>query len=333
MRVNRAVALLILVVTVLAGFAVTLSSGSARNSRNQSQPVAAIAAPSMPNEAHVLQGGFWRTDGGFVSTIRIKNVLVVAPIQVTPTLFMADGTAYPLAPVTVPISGVATVDINDALAVAPKTVAAHISQFGSLTLIYKYPTPGHLVATLAAIDAPRSLSYVYTVDEPMLMPEDNTLKVLEGLWWKHDRGVHGIVSLSNTTDQQRTATLRVTREAGELEERQVDLGPHTTQVLALEQFSREASADETLAGGVRVEYKGPFGAIMVSGSLANKAKGYSANMPFGSSDLTNSPASTISLGSAGVMVGKPDPMTDGIQFVIQGNPTSQNKTYALGNTQ
>jgi len=143
---------------------------------------------------HVLHGAFWRTDGGFVSTIRIKNVLVVAPIQVTPTLFMADGTPYPLAAVTVPISGVATVNINDALASAPQAIAAHISEFGSLMLLYSYPTPGHLVATLAAIDAPRSLSFVYMINEPMPMPEDNTLKVIEGLWWKHDSGVQGAIS-------------------------------------------------------------------------------------------------------------------------------------------
>jgi len=308
MRVNRADALLILAFTVLIGFAVTLSSVSARNSRNQSQPVAAIAAPAMPNEVHVLQGGFWRTDGGFISTIRIKNVLVVAPIQVSPTLFMADGTAYPLAPVTVPISGVATVDINDALAVAPKTVAPHISQFGNLTLVYQYPTPGHLVATLAAIDAPRSLSFVYMINEPMPMAEDNTLKVVEGLWWKHDSAVHGIISLSNTTEQQRTATLRITREVGDSGERQVELAPHTTQVLALEQFSREGSDDDNRTGGIRVEYKGPNGAIMVAGSLANESEGYSANMPFGPHDVTDSPAKSISLGSAGIMLGKPDPM-------------------------
>jgi len=103
-------------------------------------------------------------------------------------------------------------------------------------LLYSYPTPGHLVATLVAIDAPRSLSFVYMINEPMPMPEDNTLKVIEGLWWKHDSGVQGAISLSNTTDQQRTATLRATQEPGESDERQVELAPHTTQVLALEQF-------------------------------------------------------------------------------------------------
>jgi hypothetical protein len=307
MRLNRVISLLIIFVSLVVSVELVLSSDvSAVDSRSATGQIASANTKMMSKEVHVLNGGFWRTDGGFVSTIRIKNVLVVAPIHVTPTIFMADGTPYSLPSLTVPISGVATVNINDALASAPRKIAAHISQFGSLALVYKYPTPGHVVATLAAIDVPRSLSFVYMIDEPMPMQDDNMSKFLEGLWWKHDHGVRGTVSISNTTDERRTATLRSIQEAEESDERQIDLAPHTTQVLALEQFSRAASNEDNRVGGVRLEYKGPFGAIMIAGSLMNEAEGYSANMPFGSSDLTNSPLTKISLGSAGIMAGKPD---------------------------
>ena len=90
--------------------------------------------------------------------------------------------------------------------------------------------------------------------------------------------------------------------------RDVQLAPHTTQVLSLKEFSREASQQDNQAGGVRVEYHGPSGAVMVAGSLANESIGYSANMPFWSHDATTVPAKTFELGSAGIMVGKPDPM-------------------------
>lgn len=137
--------------------------------------------------------------------------------------------------------------------------------------------------------------------------------------------MRGTISLSNTTDQQRTATLRFSRQSGNGNEegrqrgreaalddssdaRELALAPHTTQVLRLEQFSREASDDDNRAGGVRVEYNGPSGAIMVTGSLANEGVGYSANMPIWSHDATNVDAQKIKIGSAGIMVGKPDPM-------------------------
>src|SRR6266481_791140 len=118
MRANRTIPFLIVAVTVLVGFAVMLSSVLAGSpGRNQRQSAVTASSASMPDDMiHILDGGFWRTDGGFVSTIRIKNVLVVAPIQVTPTIFMADGTAYPLRPVMLATSGVASININDALA-------------------------------------------------------------------------------------------------------------------------------------------------------------------------------------------------------------------------
>jgi hypothetical protein len=112
MRVHRADSLVTL---AFVSFAVMLASVSAGNSRNQSQPAVATG-PSMPTEVHVLYSGLWRTDGGFVSTIRVKNVLVVAPMDVTPVLFMADGTPYMLSPVHIAVFGVATVNINDPLA-------------------------------------------------------------------------------------------------------------------------------------------------------------------------------------------------------------------------
>lgn len=308
MRIYRSIPVLIVFVTTIVALGLALSSVPAGSS---SRPrVSQAAAMDMSNELHVLQGGFWRTDGGFVSIIRIKNVLVVAPIQISPTLFMADGTAYPLAPVSVASAGVATVNINDALASAPPAVSSHVSQFGSLMLTYTYPTPGHVVATLASIDTPRSLSYVYMINEPMPMPEDNMPKALEGLWWKHDHNVHGIISLANTTDQQRTATVRIVRTNQDSDAREVQLGPHATQVLSLEQISREASGENNRAGGVRVEYSGPSGAVMVSGSLANENIGYSANIPFWAHDPMNesTQAKNFELGSAGIMVGKPDSM-------------------------
>jgi hypothetical protein len=310
MRLNRLLSAFVVCLMVIVEIAFVYSSLLAGPSiiSPTTQDVGVTTTTSMPEEGHTLQGGFWRVDGGFVSTIRIKNILVVAPIQVTPTLYMADGTAYPLVSVMVPVSGVATVNINDALKRAPQAIAAHISEFGSLMLVYKYPTPGHVVATLAAIDVPRSLSFVYMINETMVMPDDNTLKVLEGLWWRQDRGVHGTLSLSNTTDQPRTATLRVNRQPGDVDSRNVNLPPFTTQVIALEQVSREASDEKNAAGGVRVEYNGPSGAIMVSGSLANESEGYSANMPFWAQGAQTSPVRKINFGSAGIMLGKPDPM-------------------------
>jgi len=265
----------------------------------------------MANKTYTLYSGFWRTDGSFVSTIRIKNVLVVAPMDVTPVLFMADGTPYMLHSVHVAVSGVATVNINDVLASAPSLIASHVSQFGSAALIYSYPSPGHVTGQMAAIDASRSLSYTCPFVEPMKMKHDSSKQVLEGLWWKHDRGVRGFVSVSNSTDESQTVNLRSigTHEDGEDSVwREVELAAHSTRMLQLEDLGAKVAQGDNRAGGIRVEYEGSQGAILVTGGLVNESEGYSANIPFWAHDMSSSSNTNITYASAGLMLGKPDPM-------------------------
>src|SRR5947208_13663040 len=124
---------------ILAAVAFTLASVAANDAilprSNRVQASRPASTPAQANKTYTLYSGLWRTDGSFVSTIRIKNVLVVAPMDVTPVLFMADGTPYMLRSVHVPVSGVVTVNVNDALASAPQSVAGHVSQFGIVSLI------------------------------------------------------------------------------------------------------------------------------------------------------------------------------------------------------
>ena len=66
--------------------------------------------------AQRADGGFWRTDQGFKSELVLTNVVKTESVVVTPVLYLALGTRYQLAPVTLPPLGVARVSINDALA-------------------------------------------------------------------------------------------------------------------------------------------------------------------------------------------------------------------------
>ena len=53
----------------------------------------------------MLFSGLWRVDGSFESMIHIKNSSVVAPVEVTPILYMADGAEHDLPPLTIPTTG------------------------------------------------------------------------------------------------------------------------------------------------------------------------------------------------------------------------------------
>jgi hypothetical protein len=87
----------------LVAIALTLISGSSPDP----QPVSA-ASPTGEQDSGAVQtlsAGLWRVDRGFEATIRIKNSLVVSGLTVVPVLYMADGTAYELAPVPLPTAG------------------------------------------------------------------------------------------------------------------------------------------------------------------------------------------------------------------------------------
>src|SRR5216684_3260778 len=253
-RSNQTRLLIAASTAILAANAFTLASVAANDAiLPRSNPVQASRSASTPaqaNKTYTLYTGFWRTDGSFVSTIRVKNVLAVAPIDVTPVLFMADGAPYMLSSVHVAVSGVATVNINDALATAPSSIASHISQFGSAALIYSYPSPGH----------------------------------------------------------QQTAVLTPVLPGNNADSQQVTLAPQSTQMLKLEDIANQASTPDNRAGGIRVEYQGSQGVILVTGALANESEGYSANMPFWFQDMNSSSPTQVTYASAGLMLGKPDPM-------------------------
>src|SRR5713226_7033368 len=309
-RSNQTRLLIAASTAILAAIAFTLASVAANDAilprSNPAQASRSASTPAQANKTYTLYTGFWRTDGSFVSTIRVKNVLAVAPIDVTPVLFMADGAPYMLSSVHVAVSGVATVNINDALATAPSSIASHISQYGSAALIYSYPSPGHVTAQMAAIDASRSLSFVFPFSEPMGEPMQQNV---EGLWWKHDPGVTGFVALSNVTNTDTQATVQLVSPGNDAQAgRTIPLRAHATQMLRLEDFADNPSPLAKRVGGIRVQYTGQPGSVQITGGLENDSEGYSANIPFWGHDMSSASPGQITYASAGVMVGKPDPM-------------------------
>lgn len=95
MRAIRKFSLTLAATATLLLLAVALTSVGANSLLTQSSAPkpSARAAVAQTMKTYTMYSGLWRTDGSFVSTIRVKNILVVAPMDVTPVLFMADGTA------------------------------------------------------------------------------------------------------------------------------------------------------------------------------------------------------------------------------------------------
>ncbi|HEV2386360.1 MAG TPA: Ig-like domain-containing protein [Candidatus Acidoferrales bacterium] len=249
----------------------------------------------------------WRTDQGFVSTIRIKNGMIVGPVTVTPVLFMADGTEYDLAPVNLVAGGIAFVDVNDALENAPPAVANHLSQYGSAALRYQWAAPGTVVGSTQIMNDAESLVFDY----PFMPVQADVVSshTVEGLWWKHDPGVGGFLAVSNTTAQPTSATLDGTTADGDaLAGETLSLPPHGMELVNMDTVFPANAANR--AGGVRVRFRGGAMDVVVAGGLMNAREGYSAAIPLAMHDVSASPApaaAPMSYASVGMLVGKPDP--------------------------
>jgi hypothetical protein len=299
--------------TLLGIIALALSfAGTNPGSRlpsGEKKPVSSSTSRRTPTE-HTLYSGLWHTDLGFVSTAHIKNVLVTAPLVVTPIVYMADGTEYDLPALTLGPGGISDLNINEALRGAPSSVQNHLSESGTLVLRFTSQSVVNAAANMQILNEPQSL--IFTISSrPMghaLMasgPQD-----LESIWWKHDPGVTASVALFNASDAPRQVTLNVSGSTGTLRSQPLTLGGKNTIVLDLEPAIRQLPDSEQLEGGVRITYEGLPGDIFATTTLANTQEGYSATSefhPFHAMMAKAAPAD-VSYGSVGLMVGLQDPM-------------------------
>ena len=235
----------------------------------------------------------------------------MGPIQVTPVVYMADGTEYDLPSITLDTAGVATVSINRALAAVPPSIGGHLSQNGSAALRYQYPWGGVVRGQMVIVNIPQSLVFtgpfngVDTAATPAPQQQG-----IETLWWRRDPGVTGFVSLANTTDKYIEDDVEATGSLGAPgDDIPVQLGPHTTQVLDLDEITGGIPGLENQSGGLSVHYKGADGAVMMIAGLENTREGYSATLPpYPEPPAPSATTQLIRYGAAGMMIGNPDPM-------------------------
>jgi len=260
----------------------------------------------------------WRTDVTFRSTIRISNQLAASPIDVTPTLYMADGTALDLPPVHVAQSGVATVDVNSALAQVPADLQAHVSTFGSAAIRYRYDWQGAAYATMSILDLTRSLEYSYpfvfppgqgTGEQGLPAPvraarDAANAQTYEGLWFRNTAAAGGFLALANTSESALGVSLGVSglsQPAG----RSISLSKHSTALIDLKTFF---AGDSAMAGGITITQTGPPGALQLAGGLQDLTTGYSTNLPFAVAQTATGGGAVRQYASVGLMVNQQDPL-------------------------
>lgn len=282
--------------------------------------------PRKPLTTQEAEGGIWRTDNGFQPMLMLKNGLEIAPIAVTPVLHMADGTEYDLPPIQLDPSGVAMVNILDALQNAPANVQSHISTFGSAGMKMQWAWPGAVHGAVRNTDEVRGLIYqthiqadVGTTHNPAA---PQAQQMLDAIWWKQEPKIQGFMTLMNSSLNPITATVQVfSSQAASSTSETITVDSHNTQWIDLNAMWSQLAGSPT-EGGVRITYNGIKDGLLSEGGLEDGSNGYSHMLHFwpSSMPLPNSNPSTaqtspapasqpqsISYDSAGLMIGTQDP--------------------------
>lgn len=233
---------------------------------------------------------------------------------------MADGTPYPLPTVHLGSSAVAVVSINAALAIAPSSLNGQLSQAGSATFQYRYDWAGAVLGSISILDTVRSLQYVSSFIFPgtpqtaALPTGTNTSQMQEGMWWKYSAASSVFLAVANTTNNAAQASIVMFDNLHQpLGTRQFSLAPHASILSVLDSLT--GTGPNAMVGGIEISYAGAPQSLLFSGGVEDDQAGYSASlrlaapMPMSATNTTSAaPPAACAIASAGMMVGKPDPM-------------------------
>ena len=116
------------------------------------------------------------------------------------------------------------------------------------------------------------------------------------------------MSFANTSDQPKDVTFQAVGSGGTmLPQQSLTLGGHVTQMLDLDALLVGLPTQEAAAGGLRIQFIGKMGDVIVTGWLKNEREGFSANIPFLMHDTGNNGPIAITYASVGMLVGQPNP--------------------------
>jgi hypothetical protein len=275
------------------------------------QPVPPMLGPKTkthkPPVPRSMIGGLWMSDANFRSTIYVKNIVKFAPLTVSPVLYLSNGKAIKIPDLTLEPSATSVIDVNAAL--RDQGIAPWATLYGYVEIQYQWAWDA-LCVTVRSVNAVDSLIFTSGLrpsgTAPGFAGQTPAVHLVEGMWWKQESAVSGLVALSNISSQPISA--RVTssdNRANTIASHTVTVSPHGTKLVKLPELQSAGGSQ----GGIQVRYDGPDEALIAHGHLEDDSAGYSANIPF----LPSPPANreyrpTTTFAELGLMTGAADPM-------------------------
>lgn len=224
-----------------------------------------------PVETRYLFAPHWTSQGGFKTTVYIRNVHIEQALTVKLSLVLGQG-MLDLGSQSIGAQQTIAVDINQSLT----NRGQNPYQDGAAVIEFEGQSVGQVNAFAHVVDTRRSLSFTFPFLEVL---SSQKAAPLEGVAWYHGDDCQAFVGLQNTTDK--TAVARVTAFVSG---RTTVLGDTTlssygTAIVKIPKPAKDQFGNTPQTVGLRIESQAGPCAIVAQGWVMDDLIGFSA--PFG----------------------------------------------------
>jgi len=220
---------------------------------------------------HELFAPYWTAEAGWRTELQMRNNLAHGDLTVTPFLRTADGTEFPLPPVTIASNEIKSVDVSEAVTnSAPQLKGL----YGSVVFRYYSEDMRNLYAAVMVYDQGHPIAFHM---DAFAQATDYDTGSREGIWWLPNGTAKDYLVLTNKSQRPLQATLRLFDAAGKSSTQQVVLQPKTTVRNSVRTLIQKAGLTGAY-GGFKIDVGSRVGSLDTAYLLFDEIVGFSALM-------------------------------------------------------
>jgi hypothetical protein len=262
-----------------------------------------FAASGQTSSPQALWAAYWTIEPGYTSTLEMKNNLVQSPLDVTISLYFANGEEYPLSPITIGPRQTVVLDISSVIGSLPPAVRARAGTQGTLEVDFNAATPSALMGSVSVANPVLGTAWNFFLyaqrPDPAPLP-------LRGVFWFPNDQSDGFIALQNISQSPVSISPRFEVNSHSYPITAITLASGQGLKFELRKELNKLGLKDATAGGIEFTYQGTPDAVKAHGALFDD-RGFSAEMDFIRYD-SSTDGQTFSLRTPRFAIGQADPI-------------------------
>jgi hypothetical protein len=263
-----------LCVSLVLMLCVSVSAQTAHQPNDHQHPIKSTHAPKMPDVPNEQEITFWTLEPGWHTEIELRNNIKDRDLTVTPTLRTADGSQYPLPPITIAANDLHILDLREVLAASAPQLVDRTGAFGSLFLLYSSPFNHNLYSGSMIHLEGTPIAFHF---DGVQLDEVFNQGTREGIWWLPTDSAKGLVMISNTGLKAAEVLVEAYGQTGKSTHSAVHLGPRQTQRVSIRDLLTSGGITDT-SGGLRITIPPGAESVFAAEIVYDETTGFSALM-------------------------------------------------------